>query len=258
MKIFIDVGGHFGETVEAVIDPRFGFDRIYSFEPVARCCREIARIQDRRLVVVQAGLLDQTSEKYIFDPGSVAGSIYKDHVHVRNQDKELCKFIEAADFFEKNVSDLDTVYMKLNCEGSECAILENLIKKNEFRKIKEVLIDFDIRKIPSQSGRHEQILELLRSTNIRNYHFPEEVQYGFVNHFGGIQNWLSKTGAVEKSPPLLLRSFLFHTRNILLKNHIGYYKFKIVKLLPKRLVDTYYAKVKKPRPNHSKAPEPLL
>jgi hypothetical protein len=32
MKIFIDVGGHVGETVEAVLDSGYGFEKIYSFE----------------------------------------------------------------------------------------------------------------------------------------------------------------------------------------------------------------------------------
>ena len=32
MKIFIDVGGHVGETVEAILDAGYGFEKIYSFE----------------------------------------------------------------------------------------------------------------------------------------------------------------------------------------------------------------------------------
>jgi len=251
MKIFLDVGGHLGETVEAVIDPRFGFDRIYSFEPVAQCCKQIRKIRDSRLIVVQAGMLNETAERLIFDPGSIAGSIYQDHIHLSNNNKELCSFIEAAEFFEKNISDSDVVYMKLNCEGSECAIIENLIVKNQFSKIKEVLIDFDVQKIPSQFGEDRKIIKLLNNIKARNYHFPEEVQYGFVNHFGGIQNWLTKTSAVEKDVHLLIKSFVFHVGNIIWGRHIGYYKFRILRLLPKRVVGFYYDKVKKRTLNHS-------
>jgi len=32
MKIFIDVGGLVGGTVEAVLDPGYKFEKIYSFE----------------------------------------------------------------------------------------------------------------------------------------------------------------------------------------------------------------------------------
>jgi FkbM family methyltransferase len=244
VKIFLDVGGHVGETVEAVLDPRFGFDRIYCFEPVERCRKEISRIKDPRVVVVDAGLLNETTEKFIYDPGSLGASVFSDYESLQSTEKELCRFMEAAQFFEEHINEHDTVYLKLNCEGSECLILENLIEKRLFGRIKEVLIDFDIRSVPSESGRQQKVLDLLASLDARNYHFPEEVQYGCVDHFGGIQNWLSRTGAVERRPWLLLRSCRFHVRNILSGNHIGYYKSRVLKRLPRWLVGFYYRKIK--------------
>jgi hypothetical protein len=43
--------------------------------------------------------------------------------------------------------------MKLNCGGSECDILENLLDSGEYSKITQVMIDFDAREIPSQRDR---------------------------------------------------------------------------------------------------------
>ena len=41
MKIFLDVGAHIGETVKIVLDPKYGFDAIYCFEPSEECCKTI-------------------------------------------------------------------------------------------------------------------------------------------------------------------------------------------------------------------------
>jgi len=35
MRIFLDVGGHHGETLDVALDPRWGFDKIYCFEPAS-------------------------------------------------------------------------------------------------------------------------------------------------------------------------------------------------------------------------------
>jgi hypothetical protein len=34
-KIFLDVGGYEGESTWAALDPIFGFDRVFCFEPVS-------------------------------------------------------------------------------------------------------------------------------------------------------------------------------------------------------------------------------
>ena len=33
MKIFLDVGGHEGQTLNSLFDPKYSFDKIYVFEP---------------------------------------------------------------------------------------------------------------------------------------------------------------------------------------------------------------------------------
>jgi hypothetical protein len=41
----------------------------------------------------------------------------------------------ARDWFQEHVSDDDEVYVKLNCKGSECDILDDLLDSNEIRKV---------------------------------------------------------------------------------------------------------------------------
>src|SRR5215211_9249145 len=142
-KIFLDVGGYAGESSSAALDPRFGFDRVYCFEPVRACCDNIRRtIRNPRLTVLNAGLLNKTATIPLHHAGSVGGSVYADAPDTGGG-IENCSFIEASAFFRENIRAGDQVWMKLNCEGAECDILLNLLATGEAGKITEALIDFD-------------------------------------------------------------------------------------------------------------------
>ena len=43
MKIFLDVGGHEGQSLLSVIDPKYAFDRIFVFERIFDFNHEIRR-----------------------------------------------------------------------------------------------------------------------------------------------------------------------------------------------------------------------
>jgi hypothetical protein len=73
--------------------------------------------------------------------------------------------------------------MKLNCEGSECDILENLLDSGEYSKITQVMIDFNARKIPSQRDRVEPLKSRLQNQRYINFSFPGELWYGMGSHY---------------------------------------------------------------------------
>ena len=58
MRIFIDVGGHYGETLRIALDPKWGFDRVHSIEPSAACVAVLRSHRDRRLRVEPIALSD--------------------------------------------------------------------------------------------------------------------------------------------------------------------------------------------------------
>jgi hypothetical protein len=134
--------------------------------------------------------------------------------------------------------------LKLNCEGAEVDVIENLVREGEWMKVTNAMIDFDARKIPSQRQRVESVINLLVKTQARNYQFPEDYMYGMGSHFGGIKNWLDRTGAVQPGVKPRLRSLMFHTRNILQRKHLGFYKLKILRRTPAFAVRFYYEQVK--------------
>lgn len=244
MRIFIDVGGHFGETIQAALDPSYDIDLIYSFEPVKECANIIRKINDKRITVINAGLLNTNTIKTIFKPGSEGASIFSDHEGLKSSymrdeafaETEECEFIKASDFFKNNINSNDYVIMKLNCEGSECDILLDLIDNGEILKITNLLIDFDARKIPSEENKIDLVIEQLKKINFK-YHLPEDVQYGAGSHFGGIRQWLNLTGENKKKN---FNTFVYHIKNMMTSQHIPFYKLQLLRALPKQLSKLYY------------------
>ena len=160
-KVFIDVGGYHGDSALAALDPQFGFDVVFCFEPVRSCFNEIVkRIDHPKLRVFNAGLLDRTERLPIYHAGSMGGSVYAD-APVTGGEAEICEFREAADFFRKEIQQMDQVWMKLNCEGAEADIMLSLMKSGEARKLTEVLLDLDAKKIPSAQDKLARLETLL-------------------------------------------------------------------------------------------------
>lgn len=250
MKIFIDVGGHMGQTLEAVIDPIYSFDKIYCFEPSKLCFQKIQEIKDLRIEAFNCGLLDVQKKIFLNYPGSEAASIFPTHSAYKTpsytenfEKRELCDFISVSDFFINNITMDDYVVMKLNCEGSECSIIRSLLASNQYKKISNVLIDFDVVKIPTLSHLKDEIIDLINYEK-KVYHFPEDVQYGAGSHFGGIKQWLNITNERDKKITSYAKSLYWDLKNIIKKRHLNFYKFQLLKTLPKGIVQMYYSKIK--------------
>jgi FkbM family methyltransferase len=203
MKVFLDVGSNKGQTVNEILEPRFGFDRIflkygfdriYCFEPVPELQQVIAKeYHDPRIVINEVGLWKETCEKPIFSPGSQSGSIFADKVNVDPQHSVICRFVRASDWFRDHLTETDEVYLKLNCEGCEVDIIEDLLDSNEYRKITSLGVAFDVKKIPSQRGREIEIKRRLEVCGYGNY-VDIEIKDGDALQ-EKIQTWLLTAGA---------------------------------------------------------------
>ena len=67
MKVFLDIGAHDGETLHAVRDPKYGFDRIYCLEPASSCWPALEAVADERVTVCKYGLWDRTCERLLYN-----------------------------------------------------------------------------------------------------------------------------------------------------------------------------------------------
>jgi FkbM family methyltransferase len=177
MRIFIDVGGHYGETLRFALDPQWGFDRIYSIEPCATCVAVLRSFSDKRLRVEPIALSDHNGTAELQGAGLRGGSLYADkRVIERNEiviRAETITLVRASEWFAANIPADAEVYLKMNCEGSEVDILSDLLDSGELVKITSAYIDFDIRKVAGQEHRQGEMEARLSQAGIR-YVTPEE------------------------------------------------------------------------------------
>jgi FkbM family methyltransferase len=188
MKVFLDVGAHRGQTLNAVLDPQLRFDKIVCFEPASACWDYLKAVEDPRVSIKHFGLWDRDCKAPIFEPGSQTAGLWKKD-EGRFDETQVCKFKRASEWVRENIAYGDVVFLKLNCEGAECDILDDLLDSGEFVKINFVMIDFDVRKISSQAHREAEIKARLERFGFPRVAYAKQVMCGDT-HADRIKNWL--------------------------------------------------------------------
>jgi FkbM family methyltransferase len=198
MKVFLDVGAHVGETLKPALDPRYRLDRIVCFEPVEACCAILEKQADERVEICRFGLWKETSRLPIYGPGALGATLFGEGD--RPGQTEIVELRRASDWFKDNISEDDEVYLKLNCGGSECDILDDLLDSEEIRKVRSILVDFDVRKIPSLAHREGEVRERLKGTGYSQVLCLKD-RYKGPTHTATVENWLRAAGARPSPPP---------------------------------------------------------
>ena len=206
MRIFLDVGAHDGETLDVALDPKWGFDRIDSFEPASTRLKTLRKFRHKRLAIHDFGLSSQTKNTTLYGAGLLGGSIYSEKNYLdakATSYKEEIKLQSASEWLIKNTSASDEIFLKLNCEGSEADILENLIVEKLIFRVKSIYVDFDIRKVPGQAHRQKEIEDKLRSLQI-DFQTPDTL--GTAAN-AGVEKWLA--GSLIKVKPGVFKKLYF-------------------------------------------------
>lgn len=176
MRIFLDVGANRGQTISRVLYPRFRIDRVFGFEPSPRCSTHLRLLfaSEPRVVIVAAGLWRSTCEMELYNEGGEGGTINADYRSALAPEPGTasvkCRFVRASEWFSENLGSGDEVFLKLNCEGSECDIVNDLLDSGEYAKVRATLIDFDVRKSPSKIHQEAALRARLASLGIANVH----------------------------------------------------------------------------------------
>ena len=189
MRIFIDVGAHYGETLDVALDPRWGFDRVFSLEPSQDCQRLLGRFRDPRIVLDDRGLSNQTGTADLLGAGLLGGSVYADKPQGEGGGVETISLVRASQWLREHTTADDDVWLKLNCEGSEADILDDMLESDELDRVRSIYVDFDIRKIPSQADRQPKIEARLQEAGV-SYVTPESI--GVAGN-PGVAAWLAES-----------------------------------------------------------------
>jgi FkbM family methyltransferase len=172
MKIFLDIGAHQGGTLAIIRHPRYKFDRIYCFEPVKENHIHLNRLRDNneKIILNKFGFLSETCERRLYNPGSTGASIFVEKPVGKIINRiEICKFIKASDWFRDNLKKEDEVFAKINIEGAEVEVLNDLLDSGEYHKLKKVMLTFDVMKVPGKGYLREQMIDRFSKEGVTNY-----------------------------------------------------------------------------------------
>lgn len=186
-KVLLDVGAHVGETLEVALDSRWGFDTIHCFEPAPQCWPALTDLADHRTVIHRFGLWDRDSRIPLFDAGAIGASIF--HEKAAGTEPTFVDVKDVGRWLAENLVDGDQVVMKLNCEGAECDVIERMHASGQLHRIDELLVHFDVRKIPGQAHRESEARELLNAAGV-TYVPAENIMFG-RNTQEKTRNWLA-------------------------------------------------------------------
>lgn len=161
-RILVDIGAYPSWTMDVALLSEFKMDMIYGIDPSPQ--HHILLDQqygnNPHVSIVKAGLLNKTCTLPLYDEGSIGASIFRDFQNAQpNGIMTDCQFIKASKWFAENIPAGQFVVVKMNCEASECDILDDLMTSGEYKKITVALVDFDVRKSPSQSYRQREVIE---------------------------------------------------------------------------------------------------
>lgn len=205
--IFIDVGAHDGQTIEEAL--RYDFSRLYALEPMAAQFANLARFGDPRLRLMAAGLADTSGKRPLYGSNDeMEASLYPENENVDSSIVNECMFVEASEFFAENIGPFETTFVKLNCEGAEIEILDNLLDSGEIKKVTSLLVDFDAQHVPGMEDAELKVRKRLLDAGFDRLTTSEEaVPKGHERRLEGtyrysradeVMCWLKSHGVAER------------------------------------------------------------
>ena len=224
-KIFLDVGGHEGQTLLEVLRPVYQFDAIHCFEPMLEnyqlLKQKFSASFGGKLFHHPFGLIDRNGRTTLYGSNQMGeASIFSDKQDLVQPSRAVsCDFRSAAEFLKDHMREEDIIIMKLNCEGGEILILRDLIATGLIHWISHMMIDFDIRKVPSRKHQAQEILSDFKKIGFSNYLEPRQAMIGYTHqerirfwlvHLPFAENFIELTSAqrMSKRLPLWLARFL--------------------------------------------------
>ena len=224
-RVFMDIGASYGQSTKIALNPIFGFDSFLLIEPSPECIKVLKKFRSKKVKIFQIGLSNRNGEAKFYGSGSLGASIYSDKkFHEGSTNPIVIQLADATDFIIKQSKPDDDLFIKMNCEGGEADILDSMISSGVVTRCVSLYIDFDIRKIPSQSNREVKIREDLKALGI-NYVDPNDFPHQGAK---GVEIWLQNEARNFK-PPL---GSIFSYRTFGFYNFIARAKHIVKFLIP--------------------------
>jgi FkbM family methyltransferase len=167
MKIFIDLGGYLGDTLDMALKRYSNFDRFYVFEPAADNFNKLkdkyGKLGKVFLINSAADLTSQEAKLYYGNDFGMGGnSLCENKVTCFNDKFEMVKCVDFSSFISNNFSLKDKIVLKIDIEGREYALLNKMINCGSIKYINEIFCDWHYDRIGMVYSKHRQLVKLLR------------------------------------------------------------------------------------------------
>jgi FkbM family methyltransferase len=160
VRVFVDIGSHVGQTIEEVLEPRWGFDLIYAIEPMPFQAAVLRQrfTAEPRVKLHEFALANRDGALTMYGTNDeLEASVFPEKDDVDTQVRTTVRCVDAASFFEEIARDVPQIVVNLNAEGAEVLILDRLIETGWIHAITELLVDFDIRKVRGREHNEVRI-----------------------------------------------------------------------------------------------------
>ncbi len=207
MRIFIDIGAHFGESTYKALNPKLKFDKIYAYEPSALAIQRLALIQDERVIIRELALGKSSKQVDLYGSGGLGASIFLEKSGLINGTSETVTVKSASEELRGILESNSEVFLKMNCEGAELDILEDLVSSGLILKCTHLYIDWDARKIPSLAQDYVRIRTKVESLGLDLVSSDSQE----VSGWEGVELWLKKyeSNSVKFFDVLSYKTFSF-------------------------------------------------
>lgn len=213
-NLFLDIGAHIGEALEEALRPIYKIDKVYAIEPSQFGLSKLSKFKDNRVKIFPLAFSNYSAFAELFAAGSVGGGLYPDKY--RHWDKvEIVQVVKFSEWAQQNLNSSDNIYIKINVEGSEFFILQEILKIHKKFKIQSILLSIDIDKVPSLHNNIDDLKKLILNFPIK-INVRESKQVSF-----SIRKWFLSLGLAYSTTNLRrmtidsLRLFLPCDRNLL-------------------------------------------
>lgn len=151
--VFVDCGGHCGESI-ALARKLFGKKlTVYCFEPVPSLAQRLTLFweNDPKVKIIEAAVSNKTGKAPLY-----LSSAFTDGSSLIAKKKTgklvigkpvVAKTIRLSNWIVRHLKEFDSIYLKLDVEGAEFEILDDLINSGVIRRIEKIFVEWHDHKL---------------------------------------------------------------------------------------------------------------
>lgn len=205
--IFIDCGGNHGQSI-AEARRIFGNGGVFSFEPVPYLFRKMKKRfkHDPNVHLIEAAVsnIDGTSKLYLSNRHADGSSLLMtdaDRLHDLSEERYInVRTVRLSKFLSDR--NMRGVILKLDIEGAEYDVLDDLIETQEIRRVSAILIEWHIKnaitddELSRVMAIKNRTMDVCKNLNIQISEWHPDTKYSLIrpNRF---PLWLKMKWAVS-------------------------------------------------------------